>query len=55
MPYHVYDINKSLIDDCFKSTIYPDRYYQFDDCCLQGEMNIDKDLINKIYLHRSKT
>ena len=51
MPYQVYDINKSLIDDCFKSTdLSQIEYYQFDDCCLQGAMNIDKDLVNKIYL-----
>ena len=51
MPYHVYDINKSLIDECFKSTDLSEiEYYQFDNCCLQGEMKIDKDLVNKIYL-----
>lgn len=50
MPYRVYDINKSLIDECFKSTdLGKIEYCQYDEFCLHGEMKIEEDLVKRIY------
>ena len=50
MPYRVYDIKKSLIDECFKSgDLSQIEYIQFDKDCLHGELKIEEELVRKIY------